>query len=195
LSRRLAAAVGYQHRLIPTGPVDLEAVAIFDEHTATHSEDLDRYAVRRGQWEVIPTDVLVLGHVSAVGIGDYDEHHYPEPLPEWLEWSKQTRSEVGLYDRLMLEQRVAAWLSSHEQGVDATGRQRVPVANCAELHAVVFALPERKRGRGYISLSWAVNSATDGNDCALRVDCAEQCVTDERERDLPRSRPPARLGN
>jgi hypothetical protein len=162
LPPRLAAAVGYEHRLIATGPVDLKAVAVFDDHTALHSDDLDRYAVRRGQWEAIPTDVLVLGgHVFEVGIGYYDEHHHPEPPREWLDWIEQTPSELGFYDRLMLEQRIAGWLSSYEQGVDATGRRRVHVANCAELQAAVFALPERKRQLGRHQLELASRLAPE----------------------------------
>jgi hypothetical protein len=44
-----------------------------------------------------------------------------------------------------MEQRVASWLSSFEQGVDATGRQRVHIAKNANLLALLLSLPEDLR--------------------------------------------------
>jgi hypothetical protein len=40
-----------------------------------------------------------------------------------------------------MEQRIAGWLSSFEQGVDATGRQRAHIANNADLLARLLSLP------------------------------------------------------
>jgi hypothetical protein len=118
LPPKLAATAGYEHRLIPMQRYDAEAVAVFDEHTAFHSDDLDRECVGLGQWELIPREALVLGgNVFELGRCYYYARQ-PQAPQEWCEWLERTPSDVDWRGRLYMEQRIAGWLSSFEQGVD-----------------------------------------------------------------------------
>jgi hypothetical protein len=82
---KLAAAAGYEHRVIPMQAYEAEAAATFDEHTAFHSDDLDRECVGFGQWELIPPQALVLGgNLFELGRCYYHTRQ-PETPPEWFE--------------------------------------------------------------------------------------------------------------
>jgi hypothetical protein len=148
LPAKLAASAGFEHRLIPMQAYDANAVAIFDEHTAFHSDDMDRVFVGFRQWELVPREALVLGG-NVLELGRcYYRTHQPAAPQEWFEWLEQAPSELDWRDRLYLEQRIAGWLSSFEQGVDATRRQRVQVANNGDLLALLLSLPEGLRRDG-----------------------------------------------
>jgi hypothetical protein len=70
-------------------------------------------------------------------------------LREWLEWCKAHPIErFDIRDRLYLEQRLAAWLSSIEQGLDIMTAERVHIANSYRYFASVLSLPESVRASG-----------------------------------------------
>ena len=71
-------------------------------------------------------------------------------LGEWLAWCR-THSIEGLdiRDRLYLDQRLGAWLSAQEQGLDLTITERVHIANSYRYLAAILSLPEALRIDGH----------------------------------------------
>ena len=139
----------------PTANVTLPHQSIFAGLRSPVSRSL-RYAQIVPK---IPNDALSLGgNVWEVGRCYYHEKFAPELPPdssEWSAWLRATPSELlDWRDRFYVEQRLAGWLSSIEQGIDLTGRERLHVANCADLFSLLLSLPEptRRSGRHQLEL-------------------------------------------
>jgi hypothetical protein len=160
LPPRLARALGVEHRLIEPRPSDQRRLALFDLHTAGHTFETDRRYVACRQWDQIPPSALVLtGNNWEVGRGAYFDL-FDASLPpgdselgiflaEWLEWVRATPDPtLDWRDRLRIEQNVAGWLSSLEQGVDISGRQRIALATCEDVFSLLLSLPEDVRRSG-----------------------------------------------
>lgn len=172
---KLAEIAGFRHRLIPFGADDRRRKELFAQHTAGHTVGLDVEFFARGSWDALPEGTSVLnGGVFEVARGFYwgrlppgldpadpgtaDRifatfrgalHNGPShraALAEWLAWVARVPVEgFDLRDRFYLEQRVAGWLSTLNQGIDLTGRQLVQPANCAAFLALALSLPPELR--------------------------------------------------
>jgi hypothetical protein len=160
LPPRLAHALGLEHRLVRPRPPDSRRLALFDMHTAEHTFDTDRRYVACGQWDQIPTSALVLGgntwevgrcahHAEFAESFPAEDSETGKWLAEWITWAKATPDEsLDWRDRYHIEQKLTGWLSSIEQAIDITGRQRVHIANCADVFSLLLSLPEEMRRTG-----------------------------------------------
>jgi hypothetical protein len=75
---------------------------------------------------------------------DSDPHF--KGIEEWAEWATTTSQPgVDWRDRFYLEQRLAGWLSSLEQGLDLVGYTRVHVANCHDVASLLMHLAAERR--------------------------------------------------
>jgi hypothetical protein len=160
LPPRLARALGVEHRFIEPEGIDQRRLAVFDVHTALHTFDTDRRYVGCRQWDPIPATSLVLGG-NTWEVGRCAHHnHFHEHLPEddsdlgiwlkdWIAWVKKTpQASLDWRDRFHIEQKLTGWLSSIEQAIDITGRQRLHIANCGEVFGRLLSIPEAIRCTG-----------------------------------------------
>jgi hypothetical protein len=160
LPPRLAVALALGHRLIEPSAEDDQRLALFDLHTAGHTREVDREYVARRQWDRVPPTALALGGGTwEVGRCRYHTR-FDEILPdessdagrwfgEWIAWVRATpQPALDWRDRFYIEQKLAGWRSSVEQGIDITGRQRVHIANCADVFSCLLALPVESRRSG-----------------------------------------------
>jgi hypothetical protein len=160
LPPRLAHALGIEHRFIEPRRIDQRRVALFDVHTALHTFDTDRRYVGCRQWDQVPATSLVLGgntwEVGRCAHHDQFDETLPESssdtgmwLKEWIAWVEETpEPSLDWRDRFHIEQKLTGWLSSIEQAIDVTGRQRVHLANCADMFGRLLSIPEAVRRTG-----------------------------------------------
>lgn len=162
LPPKLARALGLEHRLISPRDPDPRRLALFDRHTAEHTFDTERRYVAYRHWDQVPSSAIVLaGNNWEVGRGAYFDLFEPSLpaagsdmgiwLQEWIDWVHATPEPgppLDWRDRFRIEQNVAGWLSSLEQAVDITGRQRISIATCGDIFSRLLSLPEDVRRSG-----------------------------------------------
>ena len=69
-----------------------------------------------------------------------------DALHEWVSWARLTPEErLDWRDRLLLEQRIAGWMSSVEQASDLTNATRFLTANSQRFFDLVLQIPVEKR--------------------------------------------------
>lgn len=171
---KLAAAAGMTHEFYAGGSHRRDLLDLFDEHTAGHSIDRDRYYFARQYfgWSQ-PGDTILRGLGFELGRCNYWSR-FPgrgpkadvpdadvilkgmrdrsrstrEPLQEWIAWT-QAHPEPAMdwRDRFYLEQRLAGWASSVEQALDLVDGDVFHAANSQSYYANVLQVPEEKRCR------------------------------------------------
>lgn len=169
---KLAAAAGMTHEFFTGGSHRRDLLALFDEHTAGHSVDRDRYYFPRQYfgWSQ-PEDTILRGFVFAFGRCNYWSR-FPgpglqidvpgaevilkgigersqwarQPLQEWIAWTR-THPEPSMdwRDRFFLEQRAAGWASAVEQAWDLVEGHSFNAANSQSYLGTVLLVPEQKR--------------------------------------------------
>lgn len=70
----LAAAAGYEHRLVPRQRLSPERLALFDEHSGGHCAGVDRAYFAHRQWGALPKPAIIL-RGAAIGVSSM---HYRE---------------------------------------------------------------------------------------------------------------------
>jgi len=178
LPPRVAAAAGVEHVMIPRSTFREERIKEFDMHTALHSAEVDRSYYAFGQWDALERPALLLrGGIFEVGRCYYWDKLSPcqprspkiiadevvdgfklhDLSPEgahrrgiqlWAEWISREEDGLDWRDRFYIEQRVAGWLSSLEQGLDLTGYERIHIGNCGELIGTLLAFEPDVRRTG-----------------------------------------------
>jgi hypothetical protein len=171
---QLAAAAGMTHEFFAGGSQRRDLLALFDEHTAGHTVDRDRYYYPRQYfgWSQ-PEDIILRGFSFALGrcnywgrfpgpgprtdVPDVDvilrgmgerSRSAREPLEEWIAWARaHPEPEMDWRDRLYLEQRAAGWASSVEQAWDLVEGHSFNPANSQAYLANVLQVPEQTRCR------------------------------------------------
>lgn len=171
---KLAAAAGMTHEFYAGGPPQRDLLALFDEHTAGHSVDRDRYYFPRLYfgWSQ-PEDIILRGFGFALGRCNYWSR-FPgpgprtevpdvdvvlrgmghrsgsarQPLQEWIAWTR-AHPEPGMdwRDRFYVEQRSAGWGSSVEQAWDLVEGHSFHAANSQSYQAHSLQVPEQQRCR------------------------------------------------
>lgn len=171
---KLAAAAGMTHEFYAGGSHRRDLLAVFDDHTAGHSIDRDRYYFARGYfgWSQ-PEDIILRGFGFELGRCNY-WGRFPgpgprtdlpnvdvilkgmgersrtarQPLQEWIAWTRaHPEPELDWRDRFYLEQRLAGWASSVEQARDLVEGHSFHAANSNAYQAHVLSVPEQKRCR------------------------------------------------
>ena len=176
LPPRLAARVGFSHRLIEPRSRRTHPLSVFDDHTGGHSVDQDRYFYARGQWDDVPASAVVLrgggfeiarahfysrfptsetadiAATLAHGFRFSDFHRasyvHPAGVADWLMWMHEHPEALDWRDRLYFEQRVAGWLSATEQALDLLEPEMLNPAICQRYLVTALGLPADVRRRG-----------------------------------------------
>ena len=164
IPRQLAAISGVRHRLIKRHerqPLNRDK---YDVHTCGHSVETDRenmlyqqfneleaqntILLRGGGFEVgrcayypwLPQERIDGAGISAIQKGNSTQG---EAWDRWLQWVAETpQIKLDWRDRYYIEQRLAGWLSSTEQGLDLVNIDRMVPANCTLFFNVMLSLPE-----------------------------------------------------
>lgn len=171
---KLAAVAGMTHDVYSGGSFRQDLLALFDEHSAGHCIDRDRYYFARQYfgWSQ-PEDIILRGFGFELGRcnfwprfpGPGPQTEVPdvdvvlkgmkdragsarEPLQEWIAWAR-AHPEPGMdwRDRFHLEQRSAGWSSSVEQARDLTDGHSFHAANSHSYQSNVLQVPEQQRCR------------------------------------------------
>ena len=174
LPPRLAAAAGYGHETWRDVAVSGSRRGLLEAHAAGSVSEGDALPFLAGARDGL-AGVLVGGHGFEVATGFADWRRLPaeppepaegaralarflgEPegsaaeagLAEWLAWAHATPiAHLDWRDRLYLEQRHAGWFAAKEQVYDMQDVVRIPLLNCAAVHAAMLSLPEAYRSAG-----------------------------------------------
>lgn len=173
LPSRIATEVGLEHRWIPKGRFNKDALELFDHHTGGHTLENDRVYFSHGQWDWAQASDLILhgqafevGHCfywnrfsnelpiglmpppSVVIDGFRLESHsvHAQGIRDWVSWASEVSpATIDWRDRMYIEQRIAGWLSPLQQAVDLTLPERFYVVNSARTFALLTAISEEKR--------------------------------------------------
>ncbi|WP_216828236.1 adenine nucleotide alpha hydrolase family protein [Alkalihalobacterium elongatum] len=170
----LSKLVGIEHQLIKRKNFSNEISNLFDSHTAKHCVDIDRSYFAHGQWGSLPKPAFILrGGVNSVGKCNY-YRKFPEKLPnspqeitqlilnvfkfnqnsqahqkgifEFASWMlANPQNQLDWRERLFIEQRIAGWLSSIEQGIDLAGYNSLHITNCTYYLSVLLSISDQKR--------------------------------------------------
>jgi hypothetical protein len=151
-----------------------DMLALYDQHTAMHSADVDRLFVARHQWDLgTSRDVVLRGHCFGVArryfwsrlqtpstplgaildgksiatyFGEPENSSASDGLKEWVEWTKQNSDPaIDWRDRFFIEQRLAGWLSAIEQSLDLVNPVRFFPANSGRVLALLLRMPPENR--------------------------------------------------
>lgn len=173
IPQELSRVAGVEHRIIESREYSERRANLFDAHTARHSADRDRQFLSHGQWDwAKETDVILRGVGVEAGcpraaryrfsatqcatdepdvrgiLAAYHErsNEAAKGLEKWHQWCLLTPN-AGLdwKDRFYIEQRLAGWGSSIEQGLDLTLAERFPIASCRAFLENVLSVPDHIR--------------------------------------------------
>lgn len=171
----IAKEAGVEHKWIYEKDFSESRLQLFDDHTNKQTVENDRLYFAKGQWEwTTNNDAVLLGQVTEVGNGFYyNNFNYnknnidkesilkafilkPDTLhangiSDYVEWVSEYNktfgeSSIDWRDKFYLEQRVAGWLSSLQQGMDLIQGEKVHLINCQRTLCAMLALPKEKSG-------------------------------------------------
>lgn len=175
LPPKIAKAAGVQHKWIPIQNISQNLLNTYDNHTAGQTLENDRFYYASGQWEWIENnDIVLLGQVLGLGHGFYfnkfnksnegilkadilkefsikTDSIYERAISEYAKWEEDYRHKyndaIDWREKFYLEQRLAGWLSSLQQGLDLVRGERIHLANSQKFICAIFSLPMEMRLR------------------------------------------------
>jgi hypothetical protein len=174
-----------EHHLIPSEGPDKDAIRLWEEHTCRHFA-FDRDIPYHLQWRHLPADAVILGGNLFETARCYHHLKRPDAPAVYRAWTEARPSEIDWRDRPYLEQRIGSWLSSHQQGLDMTGRTLIQPANDAMLLALMLSFPEKpKRTRFINAISPGVSHPSSrisrihqsGSSTGRGTDCAAKSAS------------------
>jgi hypothetical protein len=171
LPPELAKAAGFHHTFIEPQRFSRGLANIFDVHTAGHTIDQDRSFIARQQFQWVTADDVILRGVGleigclrapcrnrlrrnpfCAEVPDgtaiaavYRERNknLGDALEQWSRWANATpHHELDWRDRFYIEQRLAGWASSIEQGLDLIDAECFHTGNNQMYFGSVAGLPE-----------------------------------------------------
>jgi len=167
IPKKLSRICGVPHRLIRRRERCFQNWETFNLHTSGHSVEMDREYMLYQQFNELEGDntLLLRGGGFEVGRCAYYPWLPATPLDgfgistiqkgnevqarswnRWLDWITQTPGiKLDWRDRYYIEQRLAGWLSSTEQGLDMVNIERQIPANSTLFYNVMLQLPEHIR--------------------------------------------------
>ncbi|MEX0779781.1 MAG: hypothetical protein WD491_03620 [Balneolales bacterium] len=167
LPPQIADKVNVEHYWITSGKFSQEALSTFDEHTDNQINENDRAYFSFGQYDWLDENDLILrGGVFEVGHCYYYKYFAPDmnftdmlnslglnpdsppsnSLRKWIKWDKETHNEhIDWRDRFYIEQRLAGWLSSIEQGLDLVKGENFYAINSQNMFKYLLSIPKEKR--------------------------------------------------
>ena len=172
LPPQLAKAVGKSHLAVAENRFQKHLASEWDEHTAMHYREVDRFLYAREQFSYCDEGDLILrggcfelgrcfywdlfGESTQPTIEDWSTWFLEDQrgsavrgLVDWFE-SIGTSPQPGLdwRDRFYWEQRMAGWLSSGEQGLDLVPAEKLHPVNCVDAFELLLAIDPGIRSTG-----------------------------------------------
>lgn len=167
---KLARQFGFIHRYIKSSKVSSERINDYLIFSAGNSKGADLEFYARGQFDMIPSNAIVLrgaifeaartyGRSIASadmngfkkGVQSYYQTSLSNPkqsdaFEKWLEYVETNPiSYIDLRDRMYVEQRVGGWVAAIEQALDINDWASVQIANCRDLVSLLLSATEQER--------------------------------------------------
>ena len=172
LPPNLARAVGVRHVVVRRSAPVPERSAIFDEHMGEVFPGWNRNSFLRRHWDGFPRSSFILPgggfelgrchyHRRLQGPGSKLERvvtafsldpeqpghaHCMTGFSEWLDWTEAAPApRLDWRDRMYLEQRIGAWISSQELAHDLVEPERGHICNSRAVISALVSIPEAVR--------------------------------------------------